>query len=148
MIPAPINLRAKLKHLNLTTYKYHVLADYPDTIRRYGTTDSYTTQLGELEHRKLKWRYPRSGKKRVSMVSSIARQEAIERSIWKLNDARQELASACDKTPKRHMRISPSEHHHIAESSRTSDSLIAWLAERRDDPAFDVDYFNFISKLQ
>lgn len=35
----------KHKTLNLTTYKYHALADYPSTIRQYGTTDSYSTQL-------------------------------------------------------------------------------------------------------
>ncbi|KAH7920815.1 hypothetical protein BV22DRAFT_1020565, partial [Leucogyrophana mollusca] len=37
--PAP-----KRKLLNLQTYKYHALGDYPNTIRRFGTTDSYTTQ--------------------------------------------------------------------------------------------------------
>jgi hypothetical protein len=31
--------------LNLTTYKFHALADGPATVRRYGTTDSYTTQV-------------------------------------------------------------------------------------------------------
>lgn len=35
---------AKVKSLNLHTYKYHALADYPNTIRRMGTTDSYSTQ--------------------------------------------------------------------------------------------------------
>lgn len=34
----------KIKKLNLCTYKYHALADYPDMIREYGTTDSYSTQ--------------------------------------------------------------------------------------------------------
>ena len=34
----------KIKKLNLLTYKYHALADYPDTIRWYGTSDSYSTQ--------------------------------------------------------------------------------------------------------
>ncbi|KAG2112890.1 hypothetical protein DEU56DRAFT_749198, partial [Suillus clintonianus] len=34
----------KVKKLNLYTYKYHALADYPNTIRRMGTTDSYSTQ--------------------------------------------------------------------------------------------------------
>jgi hypothetical protein len=34
----------KVKTLNLYTYKYHALADYPKTIRRVGTTDSYSTQ--------------------------------------------------------------------------------------------------------
>lgn len=35
----------KEKKLNLSTYKFHTLGDYPDTIRRFGTTDNYTTQL-------------------------------------------------------------------------------------------------------
>ena len=34
----------KQKKLNLRTYKYHALGDYVDTIRRFGTTDSYSTQ--------------------------------------------------------------------------------------------------------
>jgi hypothetical protein len=32
------------KQLNLRTYKYHALGDYTHTIRRFGTTDSYSTQ--------------------------------------------------------------------------------------------------------
>jgi hypothetical protein len=34
----------KPKKLNLRTYKLHALGDYVDTIRRFGTTDSYSTQ--------------------------------------------------------------------------------------------------------
>jgi hypothetical protein len=33
------------KQLNLQTYKFHSLGDYHDTIRRFGTTDLYSTQL-------------------------------------------------------------------------------------------------------
>ena len=33
------------KTFNLQTYKLHVLGDYTEAIRRYGTTDSYSTQL-------------------------------------------------------------------------------------------------------
>lgn len=33
------------KTLNLQTYKLHALGDYVSSIRRYGTTDSYSTQL-------------------------------------------------------------------------------------------------------
>ena len=33
------------RKLNLNTYKYHSLGDYATTIRRFGTTDSYSTQL-------------------------------------------------------------------------------------------------------
>jgi hypothetical protein len=34
----------KVKLLNLQTYKYHALGDYPNTIQHMGTTDSYSTQ--------------------------------------------------------------------------------------------------------
>ena len=33
------------KVLNLFTYKWHALGDYVRWIRRYGTTDNYTTQM-------------------------------------------------------------------------------------------------------
>lgn len=35
----------KMKRLNLITYKYHMLGDYPETIQEYGTTDSYSIQM-------------------------------------------------------------------------------------------------------
>jgi hypothetical protein len=41
---APNSKARKQKGLNLMTYKYHALGDYVDTIRRFGTTDSYSTQ--------------------------------------------------------------------------------------------------------
>ena len=34
----------RTKLLNLNTYKVHALGDYVSTIRRFGTTDSYTTE--------------------------------------------------------------------------------------------------------
>ncbi|KAI0028967.1 hypothetical protein K488DRAFT_7820, partial [Vararia minispora EC-137] len=45
------------KTFNLDTYKLHSLGDYVPTIRGFGTTDSYSTQLGETEHRVVKRRY-------------------------------------------------------------------------------------------
>jgi hypothetical protein len=33
------------KLFNLCTYKLHALADYANSIRRYGTSDSYSTQV-------------------------------------------------------------------------------------------------------
>lgn len=32
------------KKLNINTYKFHLYGDYPNTIREYGTTDSYSTE--------------------------------------------------------------------------------------------------------
>ena len=34
----------KPKQLSLKTYKFHALGDYVQTIRQFGTTDSYSTQ--------------------------------------------------------------------------------------------------------
>ncbi|KAL0562469.1 hypothetical protein V5O48_019618, partial [Marasmius crinis-equi] len=42
------------KFLNLCTYKIHALGHYVRQIWLFGTTDSYTTQVGELEHRRVK----------------------------------------------------------------------------------------------
>jgi hypothetical protein len=36
------------KQFNLNTYKFHALGDYCNTIRRFGTTDSYSTQAVSL----------------------------------------------------------------------------------------------------
>jgi hypothetical protein len=86
----------RIKKLNLSTYKFHALGDYPNTIQMFGTTDNYTTQTvsawvlpsfllctnsfqGELEHHRVKRRFPRSGKKKEYRVKSIANQDAIER---------------------------------------------------------------------
>lgn len=37
--------KKKKKSLNLNTYKFHALGDYVATIRLFGTTDSYSTQV-------------------------------------------------------------------------------------------------------
>lgn len=43
-VPRKTPQGAKLKYFNFQTYKLHALGDYPRTIRRFGTTDSYSTQ--------------------------------------------------------------------------------------------------------
>lgn len=85
----------KPKQLNLKTYKHHSLGDYVETIRRLGTTDSYSTQpvsfhfmsyevslnsyggnQSELEHRTSKSRYPRtSGQLIPQQLSRIERRQ-------------------------------------------------------------------------
>lgn len=37
-------LKSAHKQINLSTYKYHALGDYPDLIARFGTTDNASTQ--------------------------------------------------------------------------------------------------------
>lgn len=44
-LPKDPPLAPKKKYLNLFTYKFHALGDYVRTIRMFGTTDSYSTQI-------------------------------------------------------------------------------------------------------
>ncbi|KAG1884740.1 hypothetical protein F4604DRAFT_1574283 [Suillus subluteus] len=95
------NPNPKVKALNLFTYKYHALADYPNTIQQVGTSDSYSTQpvsdrfviilfsynlilQGELEHHRAKRQYPRTGKKKSQMLLNMTSQEAQECLIEKV----------------------------------------------------------------
>ncbi|CEL58458.1 hypothetical protein RSOLAG1IB_12126 [Rhizoctonia solani AG-1 IB] len=49
--------------LNLNTHKVHALADYVEHIQEFGTTDSYSTQISERQHRKVKVQYSRTNGK-------------------------------------------------------------------------------------
>ncbi|EGO30230.1 hypothetical protein SERLADRAFT_412306 [Serpula lacrymans var. lacrymans S7.9] len=77
---------SKQKKLNLTTYKYHALADYPNTIRQKGTTDNYNTQTGELQHRYLKRHYPRTSKNIKKTTTASMSDPAITDFVPKLKD--------------------------------------------------------------
>jgi hypothetical protein len=46
---APNSNARKQKKLNLRTYKLHALGDYVNSIRRFGTTDSYSTQSVSIQ---------------------------------------------------------------------------------------------------
>ncbi|KIJ23742.1 hypothetical protein M422DRAFT_195539 [Sphaerobolus stellatus SS14] len=58
-----VSLRGpKDKKFNYLTPKFHFLGDYCPTIRWFGTTPGYSTQMGERAHRKAKQWYPRVSK--------------------------------------------------------------------------------------
>jgi hypothetical protein len=42
--PEPELEGSRPKNFSLQTYKFHALGDYVETIRRYGTTDSFSTE--------------------------------------------------------------------------------------------------------
>ena len=46
--PAPATAGKRGRTLNLFTYKWHALGDYAATIKQFGTTDSYSTQIASL----------------------------------------------------------------------------------------------------
>ncbi|KAJ7697053.1 hypothetical protein B0H17DRAFT_1197774 [Mycena rosella] len=68
---------SKIKVFNMETYKGHSLGDYVRTIRFFGTVDSYSTQPGELEHRRVKRYYARTNKNdAVGQMTQLERRES------------------------------------------------------------------------
>ena len=151
----PATSRPKQKKLNLHTYKFHALGDYVDTIQMFGTMDNYMTQTvstwsasffllldgcqGELEHHRVKRRFPRSGKKKEHTVKSIANQDTIERFVRKVDNTRRNLSlQRQPESQPRRTHTSPSDHYSIAQTSRKIDSLTSWLRRHTNNPAFVV----------
>ncbi|KAF5325806.1 hypothetical protein D9611_000607 [Ephemerocybe angulata] len=63
--------------LDMFTIKFHYLGDYVSSIRHFGTTDSYTTEIGELCHRLPKQWYPRTDKRQYEgQMAQIERRQA------------------------------------------------------------------------
>ncbi|KAF7307323.1 hypothetical protein MIND_00526300 [Mycena indigotica] len=126
------------KPFNLITYKLHALPDYPDAIVRFGTTDSTSTQIGELAHRLVKYLYSRTNKR--DHVHQIAKHEHRRRLIRAIGSAamttntnsstekgkqpdnrRKRLTSALhpQKTHWGQVYVPPEQHHYISDSKRS-----------------------------
>ncbi|KAF8890440.1 hypothetical protein BD779DRAFT_1438607 [Infundibulicybe gibba] len=120
--PAAQPITQRHKVLNLHTYKFHALGDYARTIRTVGTSDSYSTQTGELAHRTVKRYYQRTNKNNA--IRQIAKQE---RRATRLRRAK-EAAQLSERPPNRHSHhpevskddsnITGVELHHYMSSSR------------------------------
>ncbi|TEB38585.1 hypothetical protein FA13DRAFT_1784905 [Coprinellus micaceus] len=64
-------------YLGVYTIKLHFLGDYVESIRRFGTCDSYSTEIGELCHRLPKSWYPRTDRKDYKrQISQIERRQS------------------------------------------------------------------------
>ncbi|KAI0063164.1 hypothetical protein BV25DRAFT_453896, partial [Artomyces pyxidatus] len=148
---------SKRKIFNMFTAKTHFLGDYPRTVRQRGTTDSYNTQLGELEHKVAKRRYARTSKNKFT--PQLAKLEVRERLIAKINirigqhikkdqvkekRRKRKAAAAIARSGDPLPFTDPKAHFHIAESTRNGVDITAWLSENRDDPAVK----DFLPRLQ
>nr|GAT45241.1 predicted protein [Mycena chlorophos] len=133
------------KDYNMNTYKLHALGDYIASILWFGTSDSYSTQPGELEHRRAKRFYARTNKNRA--IKQIARLERRERGMHDMLTPhdRALFAMSAKPTPNRRRKqvirsenmacTTPTEHHHIAASKSNPIALGSWLPDLRGDPA-------------
>ncbi|GAB1527596.1 hypothetical protein RhiTH_010772 [Rhizoctonia solani] len=70
---------------NINTYKVHAIGHYVHTITEFGTTDSYSTQICELQHCFVKNQFERTNKKdvvqqmtRIGDVASVLKRMDLE----------------------------------------------------------------------
>jgi hypothetical protein len=156
---------AKAKSFSLHTYKNHALGDYVQTIRLFGTTDSYSTQTvrnlllalchhspdfqGELAHRFVKHLYSRTNKNNA--LKQIAKNE---RRSTRLQHARE--AAAAHYQHIHHVQFSDNdplpytgfyEHHHLSDSTNFPLNLMAFVNQPPNDPAKAVGFTTFAVSL-
>ncbi|KAK7064901.1 hypothetical protein R3P38DRAFT_3302318 [Favolaschia claudopus] len=154
------------KTFNLDTYKLHALGDYIHYIPFIGTSDSWSTQTGELEHRRVKRFYARTNKNTaVRQMTVLERREQalakIARTLGKILPPSPPPApfASTKKQKKKALKpqmsldfaeseslpyTSPEQHHHISHSRNFYLSIPHFLSENRGDPAVH----NFLPKLK
>jgi len=139
---------ARPKTFNLLTYKLHALGDYAASIRLFGTTDSYTTQIvgfsclailavlmfralqGELAHRYINMLYRSTNKQ--DPAKQLARQERRRTRI------RRQQSSTTLLHDTRSSDLPPEVHHFLSSNHCNKINLASYLGEHRDDPAVKV----------
>ncbi|TFK16922.1 hypothetical protein FA15DRAFT_661808 [Coprinopsis marcescibilis] len=83
-------LQDATQKFNLSTYKYHALGDYASNIHRYGTTDSFTSKIGELSHQQPKTWYKQMDRKRYRpQIAGVEQRRAQLRRIKYKVDAKE-----------------------------------------------------------
>ncbi|KAH9487419.1 hypothetical protein JR316_0001494 [Psilocybe cubensis] len=145
------------KTFNMLTYKLHALGDYVVSIWRYGPSSGYSTQIGELEHRRVKRFYAKTNKgrtfewqitrhqRRERLLHAISERE--KRSKRNLKDRSQQQSSndfECNTYNAPHVPFIESDtlpptlpqlHHHISANKRLKDNIHRWLYTNENDPA-------------
>jgi hypothetical protein len=151
-IPPGNNARnRKLKELNLKTYKCHALGDYASTIRRFGTTDSYTTQpvsfqltayfpplnfgnhQSELEHRTSKSRLPWTNGR--SIPHQLAK---IERRQRRIRTIREKLQRSRPQVETEDVANDPRVQYSMGKSQKWPVHVPTFLKKNDGDPAIKV----------
>ncbi|KAI0028039.1 hypothetical protein K488DRAFT_59706 [Vararia minispora EC-137] len=149
------------KTFNLDTYKVHSLGDYVPTIRGFGTTDSYSTQLGETEHRVVKRRYRKTNFRKVEdqFVKLSVLETIHERMYEELEEARAEQAKGTsgnvpappELTSQNRMakQAAQKERPYIMAATQSKPTQV-WLPHwlRTEPQKSDVAYKNFETELK
>ncbi|KAF7966317.1 hypothetical protein HWV62_39183, partial [Athelia sp. TMB] len=134
--------RTGKKCFNLWTYKIHALGDYVQTTRRLGTTDSYSTQTGEREHRRVKRFYSRTNKRNA--IRQVTKRERRETRLLRARRAVEADIRSRELEHKHHVGFSqddalpfthPEMHHHMSDSRRYVRDAFSFSRAFPDDSA-------------
>ncbi|THU97282.1 hypothetical protein K435DRAFT_857796 [Dendrothele bispora CBS 962.96] len=137
------------KLFNLCTYKIHALGHYVHFIRLFGTTDNYSTQIGELEHKRVKRFYARTNKtfKYVRQVTAHEHRTHIIHSLDQcLQEERQPppARSSDPRVPFQHSdQMQPTEpdmHYKISNDKSQWVHIHELMNDNKNDPAFKSFY--------
>ncbi|KAF8155662.1 hypothetical protein B0H34DRAFT_859991 [Crassisporium funariophilum] len=158
----------KAKIFNMITYKLHSLGDYVKMICWFGTSDSYSTQPGKLEHQRVKHFYARTNKNNAvrqmthlerrkfalrCLVCKQAREEARRDPSKFTSKQKKAMPTATKKTITPCVDFAESEalpftppelHHHILHSRNFPFNISSFLSSNVGDPAIE----DFYPKLQ
>ncbi|KAG8793420.1 hypothetical protein FRC12_002795 [Ceratobasidium sp. 428] len=116
--------------LNLNTYKMHSLGDYPPTIEDFGTTDSYSTQISELQLRKVKAQYMRTNK-RDALEQMTRNHDIVE--------VMQEMSTALDEFRQETGQGLWDDQDDAIESLLAGSSYFIGLKDRSEDRIASID---------
>ncbi|KIK35492.1 hypothetical protein CY34DRAFT_16981 [Suillus luteus UH-Slu-Lm8-n1] len=130
----------KAKKFNLNTYKFHAMGDYFQSIRLFGTVDSFTTQIGELAHRALKVFYPLTSK--INTPAQLAKHERRRRVLRRVAETGHSSQTG-EQQPVDSARSK--DHHYISKLDYNNPlQIFRFLRDHGDDPAVSA----FIPKLK
>ncbi|TBU21594.1 hypothetical protein BD311DRAFT_678015 [Dichomitus squalens] len=149
-----VRVSAKVKKFSvLNTPKYHRLGDYARSIAELGTSDNWSTQAGEFEHRRVKQFYRRTNKNRTfgrQIALEVRRANIINRIAQAQGEAvrprhkRRKQKARATRGRRLHLRFDdsqplpqtlPDQHYHISNDKRYPVKLEDFLYENEGDPA-------------
>ncbi|KAG6824136.1 hypothetical protein H0H92_007879 [Tricholoma furcatifolium] len=149
----------RLREFNMSTIKLHGLGDYVATIREHGTTDNYSTQTGELAHRRVKRIFPVIQKSRFML--GIAKYKQRQYILQKIHDNSLAFATSGQKRKRAARDMvdtpwlqfedvedlpggTPEQHHIISSDVHHGLFITDWLSNNENDPALK----DFLPKLK
>ncbi|KAG9092910.1 hypothetical protein FS749_015341 [Ceratobasidium sp. UAMH 11750] len=141
-IPLTKELTKEVKHLHLNTPKFYALGNYPQAIQMFGTTDSYSTRIGELKHRRVKARARRTNQNDIARgIATIKHQEtrliAQARALENLEHQPRRSTAHLSSESAQTERVLADAHHRIAHKSGRV-RFIDFFHEHKADPAINV----------